>query len=262
MNPRTLMNLAIWLLPPNRKDWGEAMRGEFETIEDGQMPFAFGCFRSSCKENIGTSEGIARLGFLVLFTSAAVSAGMWLWSWKAILTSDKAGEFANLSRIGWWLTLGFVPIAIGYGAIQAMRAPTDRHYLATTGTKMVSTLAIIWGGSAIVGTLGIFFNCYSTPRCAEVGSPIYIAGYYGVFLTLIGILAQQNARLLRDLSFFGLVFSVALTALFFWGIDSSRFPVGEMMVATLVPLLPLLMMTVAGTLFTRMQRHSIPTPQV
>lgn len=67
--PYFLMVLAVWVLPPNRKAWGEAMRAEFEFLSGNKMGFAQGCFAGAIRENFTTVSGWSRL---VLLSFAAL----------------------------------------------------------------------------------------------------------------------------------------------------------------------------------------------
>lgn len=256
--PTMLMKLAIWLLPPNRKDWGAAMMGEFELLDgaDG-APFAMGCAKTAFNENFTASVGLARLAFLGLFVLAIGFAGIWLWSWTSILSAKNAFDLANLARMLWWLILGLSPVIIGATALDAMKAPTDRHYLASLGVRTTSDLAALLGSSMIVGTLGKVMGCHLTPRCAEVGGAMFLLGFYGVGLVLMGVASKRNARTLRNISSLAVSLTLALAVWFLWGpielllIDPFAIP----MIVTVTT--PPLLMALAGTLFTWMQRPSV-----
>jgi hypothetical protein len=63
---RLIMKLALALLPPCRRAWGQAMMGEFESLPSGQIGFAIGCLRTSVRENLLTIQGWVRFGFFAI----------------------------------------------------------------------------------------------------------------------------------------------------------------------------------------------------
>lgn len=257
-----LMSLAIWLLPPNRKAWGEAMRGEFETLAFGErLSFGLGCLGTSFKENVASKEGLARLGLFLILAFAAVLGGLWLWSWTLVFGATNALELGNVLKMPWMLVLGLAPVSIGFAAIRAAKAPTDRHHLAREGVKMISNLALVVGGSQIVGTICVVLTCYVTPRCAAVDYSAYTLGLYGAGLVLISIISKRSARALRNAAFIGLVLVSAAIAFLSWGSIGVSLSLSAFITLALVPTIPLLMMTLGGALLIWMQRPASPTPQ-
>jgi hypothetical protein len=94
---RLIMKLALALLLPSRRAWGEAMMGEFLALPDGQRGFALGCLGASVRENFLTIQGWARIGFFAIAMIAiqqvlvAVSAAVF-WT---------TADISSLSRLNY-----------------------------------------------------------------------------------------------------------------------------------------------------------------
>jgi hypothetical protein len=73
---RLALHIAIALLPPSRRAWGEAMKAEYAHMEEGQNVFAWGCLKSSLTENVATGEGWARLFLMGLLLVASSWLGL------------------------------------------------------------------------------------------------------------------------------------------------------------------------------------------
>jgi hypothetical protein len=44
-----LITLATFLLPPSRREWGQAMRAEYDALPEGRSAFAWGCLGASLR---------------------------------------------------------------------------------------------------------------------------------------------------------------------------------------------------------------------
>lgn len=93
-----LMKLALALLPPSRREWGEAMMGEYECLPEGQSAFAFGCLGASVQENFVTIQGWARFGF---FAIAALAVNTIFEFTQHAVFWAKAEPLSNLARFNY-----------------------------------------------------------------------------------------------------------------------------------------------------------------
>jgi hypothetical protein len=85
-----ILNLAIALMPPNRRAWGIAMKAEYEYLGAGQDAFAFGCLGASLKENVSTLQGWVRLALITIVCSALLDICVQLDAVKSIALFDVA----------------------------------------------------------------------------------------------------------------------------------------------------------------------------
>jgi hypothetical protein len=95
---RLIMKLALALLPPNRRAWGEAMKGEFGSLPEGQSGFAFGCLAASVQENFLTIQGWARFGFFAIAVLAVKT--IFEFTQHAVFWV-KAEQISNLARFNY-----------------------------------------------------------------------------------------------------------------------------------------------------------------
>jgi hypothetical protein len=100
---RLLITLASALLPPSRREWGQAMKAEYDALPEGRGTFAWGCLGASLKENVTTGEGWARLGLGVALAAIVPELAthfVWL---RTIIEFNKVAEWHHvLAQIGWF----------------------------------------------------------------------------------------------------------------------------------------------------------------
>jgi hypothetical protein len=94
------VKLALALLPPSRRVWGDAMMGEFAALQEGQSGFALGCLGASFRENFLTIQGWARLGF---FAIAVIAIKTIFKSTQYAVFWANAEQISNLARFNYIL---------------------------------------------------------------------------------------------------------------------------------------------------------------
>jgi hypothetical protein len=142
---RLVMKLALALLPPSRRGWGEAMMGEFAHLSDGQSGFALGCLGVSLRENVMTWEGWARLGFGAVLVMSGWLTLFWT---SSVIHLLKTPENLSDARLVQALTLegfGLFPLVLCLAALRAMKAPMDRFHLARTGHNTTFACLLLAG---------------------------------------------------------------------------------------------------------------------
>ena len=209
-----VMKLAIALLPPSRKAWGKAMAAEFAHMSDGQSGFAFGCFRASVRENVTTSEGLARIGFaMVLILSLWLTA---FWISNAFIT------FADRSqKIGptllWELAVqGFtlIPLVFGFAAYQAMRQPTNKHHLAQVGHKAATACLIFFGVlHMIMNALTAVIILEFKEKGQTIETSLFIGLAFGIVFLSVAWSGRRSALLMRNAGTIALLLSLACAGL-------------------------------------------------
>lgn len=95
---RLILKLALALLPPSRRTWGEAMMGEFDALPDGQSGFALGCLGASLRENFLTIQGWTRFG---LFAIAVITIKTIFEFLQHVVFWANAEQISNLTRLNY-----------------------------------------------------------------------------------------------------------------------------------------------------------------
>lgn len=248
-----IMRLAIALLPPSRKAWGEAMLTEYALLEDGQNGFAFGCLWASLKENVTTGEGWARVGFLIpLFFSVLLAKSLFL-SLLMVHTADAGAEDTRFIGALMLLVACLTPIVMAEACVRAMAAPTDRLHLAKTGFKVVSRLVFVFSAFFYAATVGGLMMLLMTKPTANIGWVYSASGaFFGGVYYLLGQLAQTNAKSMRKAGLIGLaLFLVPLGILF--ATSNTALALNLLPVGIMLSLLHIAL-AAAGSLFFWMQR--------
>jgi hypothetical protein len=154
----------------------------------------------------------------------------------------------------WWFILGFIPVLIGRGALEAMKAPRDRWHLARQGLTTTLNFTFAIGASFAFVLLVKVVACYLMPQCAAVDSTLYMAGSYGIGLMILAMLSSAKPRTLLTLSLLGSAALIVLLAALFWGPFGTPVQPKVIGFTSLVFIFPLLLNAVAGALFTWMER--------
>lgn len=196
---RLALKLAIALLPPGRRAWGEAMRGEYEHLSENQSAFAFGCLESSLKENVTTGDGWARIGFGLVLLISLWLAGYWTY-WTLSELFEISSQFSL--KFFWTLaTMGFVcyPIVLGMAAQKALKAPLDRFQLAEIGYRMTFQCLIIAGGmQALLSVISLVSIMVAKARHEQLETSLSVGLVSAIFLLSVAWFARHNARMTRN----------------------------------------------------------------
>jgi hypothetical protein len=250
---RLLMKLAVALLPPNRKEWGAAMMGEFDSAPTAKNQFATGCLSASLIENFTTVFGLARLGFLVLQAIAIGIMGLWVAGLVVFITDLPPIEDGGAVKIIIWLSIGLLPLHLLFSAHKAACFPTNRFHLAEVGSKMVANFAVILGIFFVLQFLTAHISCYLVPRCAEVGVINNFALFLGGFFIATGVLSRRDARLMLKTAAIGFCMMCIFFGPFL-AISLLNPQFAKIWVRFVAVILPLLLMAVAAVIFKWMQR--------
>jgi hypothetical protein len=250
---RLLMKLAVALLPPNRKEWGEAMMGEFESAPTAKKQFAIGCLHASLIENFTNVFGLARLGFLVLQAIAIGIMGLWAAGLVVFINDLPPIEDGGAVKIIIWLSIGLLPLHLVFSAHKAACFPTNRFHLAEVGSKMVANFAVILGVFFALQFLTAHVSCYFMPRCAEVGVINNFALFLGGFFLVTGVLSRRDAKSMRKTAAIGFCIMCIFCGPFL-AISLLNPQFANIWVPFVAVILPLLLMAVAAAIFIWMQR--------
>ena len=211
---RLALKLAIALLPPSRRAWGEAMRGEYEHLRENQSAFALGCLGSSLKENVATGEGWARIGFGLVLLFSFWLAGFWTyWTFSALF--EISSQFSL--KFFWTLaTIGFVcyPIVLGLAAQKALKAPLDRFQLAEIGYRMTFRCLLIAGGmQALLSVISLVSIMVAKARHEQLETSLSVGLVSAIFLLSVAWFARHNARMTRNAAAVALLLCAAFYGL-------------------------------------------------
>jgi ABC-type multidrug transport system fused ATPase/permease subunit len=197
------LKLAIALLPPSRKAWGKAMKAEFAHLGEGQTGFAWGCLGASLKENVTTGEGWARLGLGLVTAFCLGFSALWIQGVFKILSDHGSISTPRLIHALTLEGFGLFPLAFGFAALKATRAPTNRFHLASIAH---STVLI---SLTIAGVLQVFL-CAGSVLFFMTVEPIHYQtiqntleyGIYGSLLFLsVAWFARKSAHSMRRAGF-------------------------------------------------------------
>lgn len=253
---RLALKLAIALLPPKRRVWGEAMRGEYEHLRDNQIAFALGCLGSSLKENVTTGEGWARIGFGLVLLFSFWLAGYWTyWTLSALLESSS--QFSL--RFFWTLaTMGFVcyPIVLGLAARKALKAPLDRFQLAEIGYRMTFRCLLITGGiQALLSVLSIVSIVVANAKYEQLETSLSVGLVCAICFLSVAWFARHNARMMRNAAALALLLCAAFYGLIQVLMPSLKDNSGHDWGFTTIVIGFLMLLTmIASALFVWMQR--------
>jgi hypothetical protein len=253
---RLALTLAITLLPPSRRAWGDAMRYEYVHSSADQSAFAWGCLGAALKVNVTTGEGWARIGFgAVLLLSFWLGAYLTYWTINAIFNDTSKSSLT----IAWtFASLGFVlfPIVFGLAALKAIQAPLDRFHLAKAGYTMTFRCLLIMGSlQALLTALSLVSIVIAKTRHEQLETSVLIGLVSAILLLCVAWFARHSVDLMRNAAAFALLLCIS----FFAGItvlmprltDSIGHDWGF---TALVLAFLMLMTTIAGALFKWMQR--------
>jgi heme/copper-type cytochrome/quinol oxidase subunit 3 len=258
-----IMKLALALLPPSRRAWGEAMMGEFAALPERQTDFALGCLGASLKETIMTGEGLARIGF-----GLVVAASIWLTAfWTQSSLQQLAAAEYNLNGTLFWLfdiqSVILFPIILGIAAFKAAKIPTNRLHLARTGFS--ATSACLWVSAFLQAAscvVSIAFIMEAKENNEPVETSLSIGFVTGVIFLCVAFYARQGPRMMRNAAATAALLSLSFAAIVAIQQIGLTEIVGHNLVPTALIMTVLLSLTAcAGALFTWMGRPAHPIDQ-
>lgn len=261
---RLVMKLAIALLPPSRRVWGEAMAAEFAHLRDGRSGFALGCLGASLRENVMTGEGVARIGFGLTAIFFAIVTALWTQQIFKVLSDY---DFVKEPQLIQELVLeGFnlFPIVFGIAAFKAISAPTNRLNLANIGFK--TTLACLWVAGALqafmTAALVFLLSKLDAVHHQMLFNSIEYAVYGGVLFLSVAWFSRHHARAMRKAGFIATLTLLGFAVLI--SIQNAAHPevlLKGVLPTTLFFALLMALTTTAGALFMWMQRPLQPKTQ-
>jgi hypothetical protein len=136
-----ILKLALVLLPPSRRTWGQAMKAEFACLPQGQTSFALGCLGASLKENVTTGEGWARIGFLAMLLVLVQNLQEQASTIAMMATSDPAiwpSSVSQISHISTPVMASLVALVTAALILRLCTKPVDFHDIADFGTKLIA----------------------------------------------------------------------------------------------------------------------------
>jgi hypothetical protein len=120
---RFLIDLAVSILPPHRRDWGEAMRAEFAAIPNPREAFGFalGCLWAALSERITVMKLITAIGRIgVGLVTLAYSSVFLMGAFNLWLHPGGGAVFGNNIPVlmTWILAMGFTHAFAGFFLIR------------------------------------------------------------------------------------------------------------------------------------------------
>jgi hypothetical protein len=141
---RYLLRLAHTIMPPERRNWADAMAHEFEALEADHLGFALGCFWSAILSNALNATRMTQLvlgGSAALFFGLTIYCAWFSYSWlprysDAPLSHQAAFVFSNL-------VVGAFSFVASMGATIALLRARDRVAMRFVGIRTISAMAFV-----------------------------------------------------------------------------------------------------------------------
>ncbi|OYU78220.1 MAG: hypothetical protein CFE32_02585 [Alphaproteobacteria bacterium PA3] len=137
-----IIRLARAIMPPERRNWADAMAHEFEALEADHLGFALGCFWSAILSNALNATRTTQLvlgGSAALFFGLTIYCAWFSYSWlprysDAPLPYQAAFVFGNL-------VVGAFSFVASIGATIALSRARDRVAMSVVGIRTISAMA-------------------------------------------------------------------------------------------------------------------------
>jgi hypothetical protein len=244
-----LICVARGLMPPERRNWADAMAHEFEALEADHLGFAFGCLWSAILSNCSNRVRMMQLGlggiaasFVGLTLYCAWFTLSWLPNYADAPSSRQAAfVFGNL-------VIAAISIILSMGATIALLQARDRVAMSVVGIRTISAIAFVLAATfAGLAALHHWQNVDQTSFAAWAALGVALYATFGWFgfskpdkLAMIGIVGLVTIGLWPTiLQVFAIETAEASTAA--WAFK-------------LVTALPLIVLTFISFLFRRLGR--------
>ncbi len=223
---RYLLRLARVIMPPERRNWADAMAHEFEALEADHLGFALGCFTSAGVANFQTLGGVSRLiifpallGIFAMlfglcqtaFETVRSNGGFEKWEYDYQRDFIALNSSSEVSALASFFLLIVTFLLLGNAAWQLLRAlnkPADGPFLAKRLSSALSGVALLpigtWACLALASQLLGAENGLYPILMFIVFSPIALP------FTLVAIMANLSHRaLLKSALWSALLYTIA-----------------------------------------------------
>jgi hypothetical protein len=135
MNPlaRAMLSLARGLMPPDRREWLDAMRAEMDYLPTGATRWSAGCLYAAFQERSHMDTGSFRIS-------------------RWVMLVETLGCFGFLT-LGWW--------AVTFGPSGLVRHTPDivsKYYLGSPGGVFVFSMVVLGSIVGLVGPVGLYLG--------------------------------------------------------------------------------------------------------
>jgi hypothetical protein len=209
---RRLVSLARAIMPPERRNWADAMAHEFEALEADHLGFALGCFTSAGVANFQTLGGVSRLIIFpallgifaallglchIAFETVRSNGGFDRWEYdyqRDFIALNSSSEISALASFFLLIFTFLLLVNAAWQLLRALRKPANGPFLAKRLSSALSGVALLpigtWACLALASQLLGAENGLYPILIFIVFSPIALP------FTLVAIMANISHRAL------------------------------------------------------------------